>query len=101
MILGAHSLKDQHATSVLPRIVHPVESRMTDTEDGPTFHSSGHPTRREVIAAGAVVPVAMALAPGAAAQSPAVAASSEPVAVSLTVNGKQHVVTIDPRTTLL
>ncbi len=74
---------------------------MTHTEDGPTFQSSSHPTRRDVIAAGAVVPVAMALAPGAAAPSPAVAAVSEPVAVSLTVNGKQHVLTIDPRTTLL
>jgi xanthine dehydrogenase YagT iron-sulfur-binding subunit len=79
----------------------PVESRMTDTEDGPTFHSLSHPTRRDVVAAGAVVPVAMALPPVAAAQSPAVAAASEPVAVSLTINGTQHALTIDPRTTLL
>src|ERR1700759_760779 len=70
---------------------------MTYTEDGPTFH----PTRRDVIAAGAVVPIAMALPPGAAAQSPTVAAASEPVAVSLTINGTQHVLAIDPRTTLL
>ena len=70
---------------------------MTDTEDGPTFH----PTRRDVIATGAVVPIAMALPPGAAAQSPTVAAASEPVAVSLTINGTQHVLAIDPRTTLL
>ena len=74
---------------------------MTDTEDGPTFHFSSHPTRRDVIAAGAVVPIAMALPPSAAAQSPAVAVASEPVAVSLTINGTQHVLTIDPRTTLL
>lgn len=70
---------------------------MTDTEDGPTFH----PTRRDVIAAGAVVPIAMVLPSGAAAQSPAVAAASEPVALSLTINGTQHVLMIDPRTTLL
>jgi xanthine dehydrogenase YagT iron-sulfur-binding subunit len=86
MTLGAHSS---------------VESRMTDTKDGPTLHSLSHPTRRDVIAAGAVVPIAMALPPGAAAQSPAVATVSEPVAVSLTINGTQHVLAIDPRTTLL
>nr|WP_063693887.1 MULTISPECIES: (2Fe-2S)-binding protein [Bradyrhizobium] len=43
----------------------------------------------------------MALPPGAAAQSPSVAAASGRVAVSLTINGTQHVLTIDPRTTLL
>jgi len=74
---------------------------MTDTEDGQTVHSLSHPTRRDVVAAVAVIPIAMALPPGAAAQSPAVAAASEPVAVSLTINGTQHVFTIDPRTTLL
>ncbi len=72
---------------------------MTDTKDHPTFHSLSHPTRRDVIVAGAVVPIAMALPPGAAAQSPA--AASEPVAVSLAINGTQHALTIDPRTTLL
>lgn len=74
---------------------------MADTEEGPTFQSLSHPTRRDVIAAGAVVPIAMALPPDAAAQPPAVAAVSGPVAVSLTINGTQHVLTIDPRTTLL
>jgi xanthine dehydrogenase YagT iron-sulfur-binding subunit len=74
---------------------------MTDTEDGPTFHSLSHPTRRDVMAASAVVPIAMALPPGATAQSPAAAAASERVAVSLTINGTQHVLTIDPRMTLL
>ncbi|WP_354114165.1 (2Fe-2S)-binding protein [Bradyrhizobium sp. RT3a] len=43
----------------------------------------------------------MALPPGAAAQSPSVAAASGRVAVSLTINGTQHVLAIDPRTTLL
>jgi xanthine dehydrogenase YagT iron-sulfur-binding subunit len=74
---------------------------MTDIEDGPTSRPSNHPTRREIVAAGAVVPIVMALPAGAAAQSPATAPTSEPVAVSLTINGTQHVLTIDPRTTLL
>ena len=74
---------------------------MADTEEGPAFHSLSYPTRRDVIAAGALIPIAMALPADAAAQSPAVAAASEPVAVSLTINGMQHVLTIDPRTTLL
>jgi xanthine dehydrogenase YagT iron-sulfur-binding subunit len=79
----------------------PVESRMTDTKDDPTFQSSSHPTRRDVIVAGAVMPLAMALPPGATAQPPAVAAASEPVAVSLAINGAQQVLKIDARTTLL
>jgi xanthine dehydrogenase YagT iron-sulfur-binding subunit len=74
---------------------------MTDPADDPTFHSLSHPTRRDVVAAGAVIPIAMALPPGAAAQSPAATEASEPLAVSLTINRTQHVLTIDPRTTLL
>jgi xanthine dehydrogenase YagT iron-sulfur-binding subunit len=73
---------------------------MTTTREGQPFHPSSHPTRRAVVAAGAVVPVAMALPPGAAAQSPA-AEAFEPVAVSLTINGTQHTLSLDPRTTLL
>jgi xanthine dehydrogenase YagT iron-sulfur-binding subunit len=71
---------------------------MTTTREG--IHPPSHPTRRAVVAAGAVVPVAMALPPGAAAQSPA-AEAFEPVAVSLTINGTQHTLSLDPRTTLL
>ena len=75
---------------------------MTDSgEETPTFRPFNRPTRRAVVAAGAVAPVAMALAPAASAQSPAAAAAPEPVALRLTVNGAQHAVTIDPRTTLL
>ena len=73
---------------------------MTDTEDGPTFHSLSHPTRRDVIAAGAVVPIAMGLAPGAAAQ-PRANAGPAPVSVSLIVNGTRHTLTLDPRSTIL
>jgi xanthine dehydrogenase YagT iron-sulfur-binding subunit len=74
---------------------------MPDSGERPIFHPFGHPTRREVVAAGAVVPVAMALPPGAAAQSPAAAPALEPVALRLTINGTPHALTIDPRTTLL
>jgi xanthine dehydrogenase YagT iron-sulfur-binding subunit len=79
----------------------PVESRMTDTGESPTFLPASRPTRREVVAAGAVVSVAMALPRCAAAQSPVAATASEPVALRLTINGTQHALTIDPRTTLL
>jgi xanthine dehydrogenase YagT iron-sulfur-binding subunit len=74
---------------------------MTHTPQNLTFHPSGHPTRRAVVAAGAAVPVAMALPPGAAAQSPGAAMPVGPVAVNLTINGTPHALTIDPRTTLL
>jgi xanthine dehydrogenase YagT iron-sulfur-binding subunit len=74
---------------------------MTDTGESPTFHPFSRPTRREVVAAGAVVPVAMALPLGAAAQSPVAAPAPEPVALKLTINGTRHALTIDPRTTLL
>jgi xanthine dehydrogenase YagT iron-sulfur-binding subunit len=74
---------------------------MTETGEAPTFHPFSRPTRREVVAAGAVVPVAMALPLGAAAQSPAATIAPEPVALRLTINGTPHAVTIDPRTTLL
>jgi xanthine dehydrogenase YagT iron-sulfur-binding subunit len=62
---------------------------------------SSHPTRREIIASGAMVPVAMGLPSGAAAQSSTGAAMPEAVSVSLSVNGTRHALTLDPRTTLL
>jgi xanthine dehydrogenase YagT iron-sulfur-binding subunit len=43
----------------------------------------------------------MALSPGAAAQSPAAPTPSAPVSARLTINGTQHALTLDPRTTLL
>jgi len=62
---------------------------------------SSHPTHREIIASGAMVPVAMGLPSGAAAQSSTGAAMPEAVSVSLSVNGTRHALTLDPRTTLL
>jgi xanthine dehydrogenase YagT iron-sulfur-binding subunit len=62
---------------------------------------SSHPTRREIVASGAILPVAMGLPSGAAAQSSTGAAMPEAVSVSLSVNGTRHALTLDPRTTLL
>jgi xanthine dehydrogenase YagT iron-sulfur-binding subunit len=76
-----------------------VETIMPENGAGPS--SLNHPTRRAVVAAGAVVPLAMSLPPGAAAQSAAPTASPTPVAANLTINGTQHALTLDPRTTLL
>jgi xanthine dehydrogenase YagT iron-sulfur-binding subunit len=66
-----------------------------------SFRPSGNPTRREVVASGALVPIAMGLPSGAAAQPPAGAMTPEAVGVSLTVNGTRHALMLDPRTTLL
>jgi len=70
-------------------------------ENGAAPSSSSHPTRRAVVAAGAVVPLAMSLPGGAAAESAAAASPPTPVSANLTINGTQHALTLDPRTTLL
>jgi xanthine dehydrogenase YagT iron-sulfur-binding subunit len=69
---------------------------MTDHRDDISRHAS-QPTRRELVAGGAAVPIAMGLAPGAAAQT----RPNAPVSVSLTVNGARHTLALDPRSTLL
>jgi xanthine dehydrogenase YagT iron-sulfur-binding subunit len=65
---------------------------------------SGEPTRREVVAGGAMV-IATGLPSGAAAQAVAQPAGGTPnpdaVSVSLTINGTRRSLTLDPRTTLL
>jgi xanthine dehydrogenase YagT iron-sulfur-binding subunit len=63
--------------------------------------SSRQPTRRAIVAGGAIVPVVMAMPSDAAAQSPATGSSRATVSLSLTVNGTQHRLELDPRTTLL
>jgi xanthine dehydrogenase YagT iron-sulfur-binding subunit len=61
-----------------------------------------HPTRREVVASGAAVPLALTLPAGAAsAQTAAQKAASSSVPVNVTVNGTAHALTLDPRSTLL
>ena len=68
---------------------------MTDKRTDPDAQSSHHPTRRDIVAGGALVPLAMAMPSRAEAQAP------EMVSVSLTVNGRLHRLMLDPRTTLL
>jgi xanthine dehydrogenase YagT iron-sulfur-binding subunit len=65
-----------------------------------TVHAE-HPTRREVVASGAMIPIALTLPPGIVAQSEAQSATHRGVPVSFTVNGARHALTLDPRATLL
>jgi xanthine dehydrogenase YagT iron-sulfur-binding subunit len=73
---------------------------MADHRPDNTPRHVGKPTRRELVAGGAAIPIAMGLAPNAAAQ-PRSNAAPAPVSVSLTVNGTRHTLTLDPRSTLL
>ena len=73
---------------------------MSDHRTDDISRHAGRPTRRELVAGGAAVPIAMGLAPGAAAQSPANATPAN-ISVNLTVNGARHTLTLDPRSTLL
>jgi xanthine dehydrogenase YagT iron-sulfur-binding subunit len=72
---------------------------MTNRADDISRHA-GQPTRRELVAGGAAIPIVMGLAPGAAAQ-PRANTGPTPVPVTLTVNGARHTLTLDPRSTLL
>ena len=59
-----------------------------------------NPTRHEILATGAMMPFAMSLAPGAAAQ-PASNETPNTVSMNFRVNGTQHSLAVDPRSTLL
>jgi xanthine dehydrogenase YagT iron-sulfur-binding subunit len=82
-----------------PPLAPPQEFHMTNRADDISRHA-GQPTRRELVAGGAAIPIAMSVAPGAVAQPRATEAPAL-VSVSLTVNGARHTLTLDPRTTLL
>jgi xanthine dehydrogenase YagT iron-sulfur-binding subunit len=73
---------------------------MTESDSDASSHSR-HPTRREVVAGGAMVPIAMSMPSDAAAQSTARNGASSAVSVNLTVNGTRHALSLDPRSTLL
>jgi xanthine dehydrogenase YagT iron-sulfur-binding subunit len=73
---------------------------MTESE-ADASSPSRQPTRREVVAGAAVVPIAMSMSSDAAAQSRAGNGGSSAVSVNLTVNGTRHALTLDPRSTLL
>lgn len=59
-----------------------------------------NPTRREILATGAMMPFAMSLAPGASGQ-PASNETPNTVSMNFRVNGTQHSLAVDPRSTLL
>ena len=73
---------------------------MTDHRADDISRHAGQPTRRELVAGGAAVPIAMGFAPSAAAQ-PQGGTAPAPTSVSLTVNGARHTLALDPRSTLL
>jgi xanthine dehydrogenase YagT iron-sulfur-binding subunit len=60
-----------------------------------------HPTRRDVVASGAMIPLAMSLPSESMAQSEAQRAAPSNVSVNITVNGTRRALTLDPRATLL
>ena len=74
---------------------------MTDNPVDKTFLSPGQPTRREIVASGVMIPIAIGLRSRAAAQSPSSLPSPTMVSVDLTINGKSYALSLDPRTTLL
>jgi xanthine dehydrogenase YagT iron-sulfur-binding subunit len=74
---------------------------MTDNPIDESFRSPGQPTRRQIVASAATVPIAMGLGSRAAAQPSSSLPSPTSASVSLTVNGKRHAFSLDPRTTLL
>jgi xanthine dehydrogenase YagT iron-sulfur-binding subunit len=74
---------------------------MTDSAVDRSFPSPGQPTRREVVASGVIIPIAIGIRSQAAAQSPSGSPSPTVVSVNLTINGKPYALSLDPRTTLL
>jgi xanthine dehydrogenase YagT iron-sulfur-binding subunit len=74
---------------------------MTDHESGAGPRHSGQPTRREVIATAAAVPLAMGVPFGTMAQSPTSDSAPSSISVNLTVNGTSRTLSLDPRTSLL
>jgi xanthine dehydrogenase YagT iron-sulfur-binding subunit len=74
---------------------------MADHESGAKLGHVGQPTRREIVTAAAVVPMALGMPSGASAQSQTSDGASSTVSVNVTVNGTPHALTLDPRATLL
>jgi len=74
---------------------------MTDDRVDAGFGSSGHLTRRDIVAGGLMVSVAVGIPARAAAQPPAAVMDSATVVVNLTINGRLHTLSLDSRTTLL
>jgi len=64
-------------------------------------HSPFRPSRRGFVTSGALIPIAMNLPSGASAQSSSRPDTESLARVTLTINGKREVLSLDPRTTLL
>jgi xanthine dehydrogenase YagT iron-sulfur-binding subunit len=60
-----------------------------------------HPTRREVVTSGAMIPIALTLPSESTAQAEAQRAAPSNVSVNFTVNGRKQALSLDPRSTLL
>ena len=74
---------------------------MADDYCSGRFKHSNHPTRREIVAGGAVIPFALGLQSPAIAKVPASLPEAPPVSVSMTINGRLYALMVDARTTLL
>jgi xanthine dehydrogenase YagT iron-sulfur-binding subunit len=74
---------------------------MADDQEKTDPRSTSYPTRRSIVAGGALVPLAIGLPSSAPAQPVASATSPEAVSVSLSVNGRLYTLMLDPRTTIL
>jgi xanthine dehydrogenase YagT iron-sulfur-binding subunit len=74
---------------------------MNDHESEAKSPFSAQPTRREVVVAAAVVPMAAAMSSGTMAQSQTSGSAPSSISVNLTINGTGHTLSLDPRTTLL
>lgn len=74
---------------------------MTDNSTQKSSQSHGHPTRRQIVASGAMVPIAVGLRSHAAAESSSNLPPPTTVSVSLTINGRLYALSLDPRTTIL
>jgi xanthine dehydrogenase YagT iron-sulfur-binding subunit len=74
---------------------------MTDHESDARSRYSGQPTRREIVATAAVVPVAMGISSSTMAQLLTSDDAPSSIPANLTVNGTRHTLSLDPRTSLL
>jgi xanthine dehydrogenase YagT iron-sulfur-binding subunit len=78
-----------------------LELSMPNDASRATTTRASHPTRREVVASGAALPLALTLPSDTAPAQTAENGVSSGVKTNITVNGRPHALTLDPRSTLL
>jgi xanthine dehydrogenase YagT iron-sulfur-binding subunit len=78
-----------------------MEAFMADQRFDDSAQQSGKPTRRDVVVSGAMVSLSAGLPSAAAGQPGTNREAPAQVATTLTINGKRHALTLDPRATLL